>query len=80
MVVTVAATTPVVAARSEPTSTTARASPPRTRPSRRPMLSSKRSAMPELSSIDPINTKAGIASNVKLPMIPKIRWGSALTN
>ena len=30
MVVTVAATTPVVAARSEPTSTTARASPPRT--------------------------------------------------
>ena len=37
-------------------------------------------AIPELSSIDPINTKAGIASNVKLPMIPKIRWGSAVTN
>ena len=36
--------------------------------------------MPERSSMAPMNTKAGIASNVKLLMIPKIRWGSAVKN
>ena len=36
--------------------------------------------MPERSSIAPMKTKAGIASNVKLLMIPKIRWGRAVRN
>ena len=27
-----------------------------------------------------MNTKAGIASRVMLPMIPKIRWGNAARN
>ena len=80
MVVTVAATTPVVAAIKLPTSTTARARPPRRRPSNCPMACSSRSAMPDVSSIAPMNTKAGIASNVKLLMIPKIRGGRALKN
>ena len=80
MVVTVAATTPVVAASRDPTSTTARANPPRKRPSSRPMVSSRRSAIPELSSMEPMNTKAGMASRVKLAMIPRIRWGKAVTN
>ena len=80
MVVTVAATTPVVAASRVPTSTTARARPPRTRASIWPIASSSRSAMPDFSSMAPMNTKAGIASNVKLLMIPKMRCGKALRN
>ena len=77
MVVTVAAITPVVAANTVPTITTARARPPRRRPISRPMVSSSRSAMPDCSSMAPMNTNAGIASRVRLPMIPKIRWGKA---
>ncbi len=78
MVVTVAAVTPVVAAIKLPTNTTASARPPRSWPSSWPMASSSRSAMPEICSIAPMNTKVGIASNVKLLMIPKIRGCSAL--
>ena len=78
MVVTVAAVTPVVAAIRLPTSTTASASPPRSWPSSCPMACSRRSAMPEVCSMAPMNTKVGIASSVKLLMIPKILEGRAL--
>ncbi len=54
---TVAATTPVVAASNAPTKTTANAKPPRNRPNRMPMVSSKFSAIPDFSSMAPIKMK-----------------------
>ncbi len=60
--ITVAATTPVAAASIVPTTTTVRATPPRTGPISRPTAVSSRSAWPDFSKIAPMNTKNGIAS------------------
>ena len=70
MAITVAAITPVVAASSAPTSTTAKASPPRTRPNSWPTVSSNSSAMPLRSSTSPMKVKNGIASSVGLETMP----------
>jgi hypothetical protein len=75
-----AATTPVVAASSAPTKITAKASPPRSGPNNWPMVSSRSSAMPDLSRIRPMKVKNGIASRVSLLMMPKMRSGSAWNN
>ncbi len=77
MASTEAATTPVVAASSAPTNTTAYATPPRTRPKSWPMVSSRSSAMPLRSRISPMKVKNGIASSVELAMMPSTRSGSA---
>ena len=76
MRITVAATTPVVAASKVPTNTTARANPPRNGPSRIPIVSSKSSAKPDFSKIAPKKTKDGIASKVKLPIVPNQLFGN----
>ena len=68
--ITDAATTPVVAANSAPTNTTAYARPPRMVPNSWPMVSSRSSAMPERSSTNPMNVKNGIASSTSLFMMP----------
>ena len=60
--ITVAATTPVAAASIVPTSTTVRAMPPRSGPISRPTAVNSRSACPDLSKIEPMNTKNGIAN------------------
>ena len=60
---TVAATTPVAAASSVPTSTTAAATPPRSAPISIPTAFSSRSAMPDRSRIAPISTNSGTASS-----------------
>ncbi|MNS57336.1 hypothetical protein D3C72_902190 [compost metagenome] len=75
--ITDADTTPVVAASMAPTKTTAIARPPRTVPNNWPMVSSRSSAMPDLSSTSPMRVKNGTASKVSLAMMPKMRCGSA---
>jgi len=65
-----AATTPVVAASSAPTSTAAKAKPPRTGPKSWPIVSSRSSAMRDRSRIRPMKVKNGIASSVSLYKIP----------
>ena len=77
MAMTVAAMTPVVAASSAPTNTTAKASPPRTLPKSWPTVSSSSSAMPLRSSTSPMKVKKGIASSVGLETMPYTRSGSA---
>ena len=67
---TEAATTPVVAASSAPTKMTAKASPPLSEPKSWPIVSSRSSAMPERSRINPISVKNGTASSVSLFMMP----------
>jgi len=78
MVTTVAPTMPVVAASSAPTMTTDTAKPPRIFPNKRPMVSNKSSARPDLSSVTPIKINKGTASKVKLFIVPQICRGSRL--
>ena len=66
MTITVAATTPVAAARRVPTMTTATPMPPRRGPRTMPIVVSSRSARPDFSKTAPMNTKNGMARNVKL--------------
>ncbi len=75
-----AATTPVVAASSAPTKITAKASPPRSGPKSCPMVSSRSSAMPLRSRINPMKVKNGTASSVSLDITPHRRSGSACTS
>ena len=75
-----AATTPVVAASIAPTKITAYATPPRMGPKSWPMVSSKSSAMPERSRMRPMKVKKGMASNVSLAMMPKMRSGRACSS
>ena len=75
--ITEAATTPVVAASNAPTNTTASAKPPRSGPNTWPTVSSRSSAMPLRSKINPMRVKKGTASKVSFCMIPKIRKGKA---
>ncbi len=63
--ITVAATTPVAAASNVPTNTTATATPPRSGPISMPMVVSRRSASPDFSNTAPMNTKNGMAKNVR---------------
>lgn len=77
MAMTLAATTPVVAARMAPTKTTLRASPPLRGPKRRPMVSRRSSARPLFSRMMPMKVKKGMAKRSWLDMIPKIRSGMA---
>ena len=78
MVVTVAPTMPVDAASSVPTTTTEIASPPGSRPSTSPIVSSKSSASRERSSVAPMKTNRVTAMSVKLVMMPQTRSGSRL--
>ena len=68
--ITEAATTPVVAASMAPTTITAMATPPRMGPKSWPTVSSKSSAMPLLSNINPIKVKNGMASKVSFCITP----------
>ena len=77
MVTTVAPTTPLAAASSTPTSTTEMPSPPGSEPNRRPIVSSRSSAMRERSSITPMKMNSGIASSTVLVITPNMRCGSA---
>ena len=70
MVTVVAPTTPLAAASSTPTITTAMPSPPGSAPNRRPMVSSRSSAMRERSSITPMKMNSGIASSTSLVITP----------
>jgi len=78
MVVTVAPTIPVEAARSVPTMTVEMATPPGMRPMTIPMVSRRSSARPERSSVTPMKTKRGTAMRVKLVITPQTRSGSRL--
>ena len=75
MVMTLAPTIPVEAARMAPTTTTEIAMPPRRRPKSRAMVSSSSSASPDFSSATPMKTKSGTASKVKFVIVPQIRMG-----
>ena len=77
MVTTVAPTTPLAAASSTPTSTTEMPSPPGSEPNRRPIVSSRSSAMRERSSITPMKMNSGMASSTVLVITPNMRCGSA---
>ena len=68
--ITDAATTPVVAASMAPTRITAIATPPRMGPNSWPTVSSKSSAMPLRSRINPMSVKNGMASIVSFCMMP----------
>ena len=76
IVTTEAPTTPVVAAKRAPTNTTEMARPPRTRPNKRPIVSSSSSARPDFSRITPIKINKGTANSVKLVIMPQILRGS----
>src|SRR3990172_4937869 len=75
MVMTLAPTMPVEAARMAPTTTTEIAMPPRCLPNSRAMVSSNSSASPDFSSATPMKTKSGTARSVKFVMVPQIRRG-----
>ena len=77
MEMTEAETTPVVAASSAPTATTAKASPPRNGPNSCPTVSRRSSAIPERSRIRPMNVKKGSARSVSLVTTPSTLCGSA---
>ena len=77
IVTVVAPTTPLAAASSVPTMTAEMPNPPRSVPNRRPIVSSKSSAMRERSSITPMKMNSGIASSTSFVMTPKMRCGSA---
>ena len=62
MATTEAPMTPVAAASSAPTKTTARASPPRTGPNNMPMVCRRSSASFDFSSMVPMKMKNGTAS------------------
>ena len=70
MVTTVAPTTPVEAASKAPTMITEKPSPPRTLPNSLPMVTSRRSAMPERSSTTPMKMKSGTATRTSLVISP----------
>ena len=76
MTITVAATTPVVAAKTVPTKITAKAKPPRRRLKRMPIVSNNSSASPDFSKTEPKKTKKGIASRVKLDIVPNQIFGN----
>ena len=76
---TLAPTTPVAAASSVPTRTTAKARPPRKRPNKAPMLRSRSSASRLFSSTAPIRMKLGSARSTWLPRMPITRSGKALS-
>ena len=63
MATTLAPTTPVAAASSAPTNTTASASPPRIPPKSAPMVVSRSSASLDFSSMVPMKMKKGTASS-----------------
>ncbi len=69
MTMTVAATTPVAAARRVPTKITATPIPPRRGPMSIPILVRRRCASPDFSNTAPMNTKNGIARKVKLATV-----------
>ena len=75
IVTTVAPTMPVLAAISIPTTTTPRANPPRTPPSRLEMASRSFSAICVFSNITPMKMNNGTATSVWLAMMPNIRPG-----
>src|SRR5712692_1635092 len=75
IVMTLAPTMPVDAARMAPTTTTEIAMPPRCLPKRSAMVSSNSSARPDFSSATPMNTKSGTARSVKFVIVPQIRRG-----
>ena len=77
MVTVVAPTTPLAAASSRPTNSTAIPRPPRQLPSSRASDSSRSSATRDRSSMTPMKMKSGIAISVSLAMMPKMRDGSA---
>jgi len=64
MVITLAPTMPVEAARIAPTTTTEIAMPPRILPNSSAIVSSSSSARPDFSSTTPMKTKRGTASSV----------------
>ena len=78
IVMTLAPTIPVEAARIAPTTTTEIAMPPRSRPKSSAMVSSSSSASPDFSSATPMKTNSGTASSVKLVIVPQIRRGRML--
>src|SRR5882724_1043398 len=75
MVITLAPTMPVEAARIAPTTTTEMAMPPRRRPKSSAIVSSSSSASPDFSSATPMKTKRGTARRVKFVMVPQMRSG-----
>src|SRR4029450_925466 len=75
MVMTLAPTMPVEAARIAPTTTTEMAIPPRCLPKSSAIVSSSSSASPDFSRATPMNTNNGTASRVKLVMVPQMRRG-----
>ena len=77
MVTTVAPTMPVDAASRAPTMVTDMARPPRSRPNRRPISSSRASAIFDRSSMTPMNTNSGIAIRTSLVRMAKMRSLSA---
>src|SRR5262245_15287554 len=78
MVMTLAPTMPVDAARMAPTTTTEIAMPPRRCPKSRAIVSSSSSAMPDFSRATPMKTKSGTARRVKFVIVPQIRMGRML--
>ncbi len=78
MVMTLAPTMPVEAARMAPTTTTEMAMPPRRCPKSSAMVSSSSSAMPDFSRTTPMKTNRGTASSVKFVIVPQIRMGRML--
>ena len=70
MVTVVAPTTPLAAASSTPTISTAIPSPPGSAPNRRAIVSNNSSAICERSSITPMKMKSGIASRTSLVITP----------
>ncbi len=75
MVMTLAPTMPVEAARIAPTTTTEIARPPLSLPKRSPIVSRSSSARPDFSSATPMKTKRGTASRVKFVIVPQMRSG-----
>src|SRR5262245_41206333 len=75
MVMTLAPTIPVDAARMAPTTTTEIAMPPRSRPNSRAIVSSSSSARPDFSSTTPMKTNSGTAMSVTFVIVPQMRKG-----
>src|SRR5713226_4087668 len=75
MVITLAPTMPVDAARMAPTTTTEMAIPPLSLPKSSAIVSSSSSASPDFSSATPMKTKSGTARSVKLVIVPQMRSG-----
>src|SRR5262245_27262162 len=75
MVMTLAPTIPVDAARMAPTTTTEMAMPPRSRPNSRAIVSRSSSASPDFSSTTPMKTNSGTAMSVTLVIVPHMRRG-----